>query len=127
VVRDRIEINSGWEQELRTELGLRGIARGTTLCLIAREIVHQANYHLRLAGYRIVIEADTYDRRGGSVDTTEINASGSTPRRSPCWRGSLCGGALSPTACAALTAIRARPASRGRTPKVRSSMASRCA
>lgn len=40
-VRDRIEINNAWEQELRTELVLRGIARGTMLCFVAREVVHE--------------------------------------------------------------------------------------
>ena len=57
-VRDRIEINAAWEQELRTELMLRGIARGTTLCLIAREVVHQSRVPLQAAGL------SDRDRRG---------------------------------------------------------------
>jgi hypothetical protein len=77
-VRDKIEIGQSFEQELRQELTLRGVAKGTTVCLIAREIVHTPYYTLRLAGYPLVIAADTYDCRNGAIDTTNYGVAGST-------------------------------------------------
>ena len=39
-VRDRIEIDEGFRNELSAEMNFRKIEAGTTVCLLAREIVH---------------------------------------------------------------------------------------
>ncbi|MEV6694960.1 hypothetical protein AB0M35_26135 [Micromonospora sp. NPDC051196] len=78
LVRDRIEINQEWADEFRAELAERQVAPGTTVCLVARKIVHAPNYTLKLARYPLVVVADSYDGRGGALDTTEYDTAGAT-------------------------------------------------
>jgi hypothetical protein len=70
-IRDRIDINSGFVDEIRQELAFRKVNAGTALCFVAREIVHASKYDFKIAGYPLIFIADTYDGNGGSIDTTD--------------------------------------------------------
>jgi hypothetical protein len=69
-VRDRIELDDGLSNELQEEMNFREIAKGTTVCLLAREIVHASEYTFALSGHPLVLVADTYNGNGGAIDTT---------------------------------------------------------
>src|SRR5262245_38041411 len=50
----------------------RKMATGTTVCLMAREIVHAPQYTFALTGHPLILVADTYDGNGGSINTTSF-------------------------------------------------------
>src|SRR5262245_3817371 len=51
----------------------RKITRGTTVCLLAREIVHASQYTFALSGHPLILVADSYDGNGGAIDTATHN------------------------------------------------------
>ncbi len=75
-VRDRIEIGDALRDELVAEMKFRKIAGGTTVCLLAREIVHASQYTFALSGHPLILVADTYHGNGGAIDTTTFNLFG---------------------------------------------------
>jgi len=68
-VRDRIEMSDALRNELAAEMKFRKITRGTTVCLLAREIVHASQYTFALSGHPLILVADSYDGNGGAIDT----------------------------------------------------------
>jgi hypothetical protein len=70
-IRDRIKVDSHFSTEIQAEIAHRDIKAGTTLCFVAREIVHFSKYTFALHGYPLIFVADTYDGKGGAIDTID--------------------------------------------------------
>lgn len=82
LVRDRIVVNDALAEEIRAEIEHRGVEPGTRLTLIAREMTHDPNYQFRIEGYPLLLVADVYDAKGGSIDTSgSAGANGSAGGR----------------------------------------------
>ena len=71
-VRDRIDVDQAFVNEVKAELDDRNMKVGTPLCFLAREIIHAPNFTFALHGYPLIFAADLYDGRGGEVTTTGL-------------------------------------------------------
>jgi hypothetical protein len=84
-VRDRILIGQNLVAELKEELDVRNVTAGTPLCFLAREIVHEPIYTFALHKYPLVFVADSYDGKGGAIDTADhesVASAGGNPGQS---------------------------------------------
>jgi hypothetical protein len=70
-VRDRIVLDNALRAEIEAELTFKNVAAGATLYFLAREIVHAPNYTFAMSGHPLVFVADSYDGKGGTIDTTD--------------------------------------------------------
>lgn len=70
LIRDKIKLNDALRKEMMEEIGFLKIASGAPVGLIAREIIHDKSFTLRLDGYPLFLIADVYDGNGGAIDTS---------------------------------------------------------
>jgi hypothetical protein len=69
-IRDTIVVNSDLSTEINAEIDYRKIKPGSTLLLIARSIEHAQNYVLKMEGFHLILLAESYDSKGGAIDTS---------------------------------------------------------
>jgi hypothetical protein len=67
-VRDHIDVNQAFLDEIQAELGSLKI--GTPLYFLARKIIHAPNFTFALHGFPLIFAADLYDGNGGGIMTT---------------------------------------------------------
>jgi hypothetical protein len=117
-VRDRIEISDALRDELAAEMKFRKITRGTTVCLLAREIVHSSQYTFALSGHPLILVADSYDGNGGAIDTATYNlfgpAAGAPAHDTTPGGNGANGASASPITVVAQKVVNARLVARGR-------------
>ena len=70
LIRDRINVNNDLKNEMMAEIEFRKIAQGTPVGLIAREIVHDQSFTLRIEGFPLVLVTDFYNGNKGWIDTS---------------------------------------------------------
>ncbi|MGH9879885.1 MAG: hypothetical protein ACRD6N_00515 [Pyrinomonadaceae bacterium] len=79
-VRDRIDVNQDFLDEMQAELEHRkadgSLKVGTPLYFLAREIIHAPNFTFALHGFPLIFAADLYDGKGGGITTTGPNGDG---------------------------------------------------
>jgi hypothetical protein len=72
-VRDRIQINQAFRDEIQAELDHReaqgSITSNATLYFLAREIVHTTSFTFAIHGHPLVFAADLYDGKAGGIST----------------------------------------------------------
>jgi hypothetical protein len=79
LIRDKIRVNAELKNEIMDEIEFRKIGRGTPVGLIAREIVHDSFFTLRLEGFPLFLVADVYNGNKGWIDTSgSAGAAGSS-------------------------------------------------
>ncbi len=76
-VRDRIDVNQAFLDEIQAELEHRkaegSMGTGAPIYFLAREIVHAPGFTFALHGYPLTFAADLYDGKGGEITTTGPN------------------------------------------------------
>jgi hypothetical protein len=76
-VRDRIDVNQAFVDEIQAELEHRkaegSMGTGAPIYFLAREIIHAPGFTFALHGYPLTFAADLYDGKGGGITTTGPN------------------------------------------------------
>lgn len=70
LIRDKIVVNADLKKEIEAEISFRNLAKGTSIGFIAREIVHDKSFDLKLEGFPLYVIADVYDGKGRAIDTS---------------------------------------------------------